>query len=222
MARDDSLKIGNSTARALASAGHTVYASMRDPAGRGTVHAQGLLDLGRDEHLDLRVIELDVQSQDSADAAARTVIDEAGYLDVVVHNAGHLVLGYAEAFTAEEIAHVFDINVLGQQRVNRAVLPHMRERGTGYLVYVGSTTVPIYPPFCAPYVASKTAGDALAVTTSYEVSQLGIETTVVQPGGPTSAPSTSRTPTPLRTRRRVTPTPSWTRWPRPRPRPRMR
>ncbi|WP_373559792.1 hypothetical protein [Bordetella genomosp. 10] len=58
-------------------------------------------------------------------------------MDVVVHNAGHLVIGYVEAFTAADIAHLFDVNVLGAQRVNRAVPSHVRARRHGTLLYVG-------------------------------------------------------------------------------------
>jgi len=78
--------------------------------------------------------------------------------------------------------NLFDINVLGGQRVNRAVLPHMRDRRSGTLVYVGSTTTVDVPPFMGPYVASKSAFDVLAQTTRYEVSQFGIETTIIMPG----------------------------------------
>lgn len=174
--------IGNLTARALAAAGHTVYASMRDVDGRNAERAGQLLELARRDGLDLRVVELDVQSQDSADRAVDTVLAETGRLDVAVHNAGHLYLGYTEAFTAEEVAHLFDVNAVSVQRVNRAVLPHMRARGTGTLLYVGSTTTVSVPPFLGPYVASKAAFDALAQATSYEVSQFGVETVIVMPG----------------------------------------
>jgi NAD(P)-dependent dehydrogenase (short-subunit alcohol dehydrogenase family) len=174
--------IGNLTAHALARAGHTVYASMRDLDGRNGSPAEQLLAEGRDQGVDLRVVELDVTSQPSAHQAVDTIVGDAGHLDVVVHNAGHLYVGYAEAFTAEDIAHLFDVNVLGAQRVNRAALPHMRGRRAGALVYVGSTTSVVVPPFLGPYVASKFAFDALAMTTSYEVSQFGIETTIVLPG----------------------------------------
>jgi NAD(P)-dependent dehydrogenase (short-subunit alcohol dehydrogenase family) len=174
--------IGNLTAKALAAAGHTVYAGMRDPAGRNAAHAREILGIARRDGVDLRVVELDVQSQESAGRAAKTVLDEVGQLDVVVHNAGHLVVGYAEAFTAEDIARLFDINVLGAQRVNRAVLPHMRARRSGTLPYVGSTTSVDVPPFMGPCVASKSAFDVLAQTTRYEVSQFGIETTIIMPG----------------------------------------
>ena len=174
--------IGNLTAKALAADGHTVYATMRDPAGRNAARAAELLDTARQDGVDLRVVELDVQSQDSADAAVATVLDETGQLDVVVHNAGHLYVGYTEAFTAEDIAHLFDVNAIGAQRVNRAALPHMRGRRAGTLLYVGSTTTVVVPPFLGPYVASKFAFDALAQVTAYEVSQFGIETTIVMPG----------------------------------------
>jgi len=171
--------IGNLTARALAADGHTVYASMRDPGGRNAARAKDLLDNGGG---DLRITELDVQSEDSARQAVQQIVGEAGQLDVVVHNAGHLYVGYTEAFTAEDITRLFDVNVLGMHRVNRAVLPHMRERRSGTLLYVGSTTVVSMPPFLAPYVASKAAFDALAQTTGYEASQFGIETVIVMPG----------------------------------------
>jgi NAD(P)-dependent dehydrogenase (short-subunit alcohol dehydrogenase family) len=170
--------IGNLTARALAANGHTVYASMRDPDGRNAVHAAELKAAAGD----LRVVELDVQSEESARQAVVAIIAEAGQLDVVVHNAGHLYLGYTEAFTAEDISRLFDINVLGMHRVNRAVLPHMRERRSGTLVYVGSTTTVSMPPFLSAYVASKAAFDSLAQTTGYEASQFGIETVIVMPG----------------------------------------
>lgn len=170
--------IGNLTARALAANGHTVYASMRDPGGRNAASAKELLGLDGD----LRVTDLDVQSEDSARQTVQVIVGEAGQLDVVVHNAGHLYLGYSEAFTVEDITRLFDINVLGMHRVNRAVLPYMRERRSGTLLYVGSTTTVSMPPFLAPYVASKAAFDALAQATGYEAAQFGIETVIVMPG----------------------------------------
>jgi NAD(P)-dependent dehydrogenase (short-subunit alcohol dehydrogenase family) len=152
--------IGRLTAIALARVGHTVYATMRDPQGRSAARAESLR--AETAGCDLRVLDLDVQSQGSANAAVQTVIDQTGGLDVVVHNAAHLVVGYTEAFTAEDIAHLFDVNVLGAQRVNRAALPYLRARRAGTLLYIGSTTTVVVPPFIGPYIASKFAFDALA------------------------------------------------------------
>jgi NAD(P)-dependent dehydrogenase (short-subunit alcohol dehydrogenase family) len=173
--------IGNLTARALARAGHTVFASMRDVAGRNAGNATGLTDLAVAESLDLRVVELDVQSEKSARAAA-AVVEQAGRLDVVVHNAGHLVVGYVEAFTPQDLAHLLDVNTVGAHRVNRAVLPYLREQRSGTLLYVGSTIMVTTPPFLGPYVASKAAFDSLAVVTAYEAGRFGIETSIVMPG----------------------------------------
>jgi NAD(P)-dependent dehydrogenase (short-subunit alcohol dehydrogenase family) len=174
--------IGNLTARALAVAGHTVYASMLDVAGRSADHATELRDTAKREGWDVHVVELDVQSQHSADTAVATVLAEQGRLDTVVHNAGHLYIGYVEAFTPADIQRLFDINTIGIQRVNRAVLPHMRDNRAGTLLYVGSTISVVLPAFFGPYVASKIAGDVLAQATAYEVGQFGIETTIVMPG----------------------------------------
>jgi NAD(P)-dependent dehydrogenase (short-subunit alcohol dehydrogenase family) len=175
--------IGRYCALSLAASGHTVYASMRDPDGRNADRAASLRAEGG---TGLHTIELDVQSEDSADTAVATVIAEQGQLDVVIHNAAHLLVGYTEAFTAEDVAHLFDINTIGAQRVNRAALPHMRDRRSGTLLYIGSTSTVDVPPFLGPYVASKFAFDALAQVTSYEANHFGIETVIVMPGPFTS------------------------------------
>lgn len=174
--------IGNRTARHLAAAGHTVYASMRGVDGRNAEHAASLLDATARDGVDLRVVELDVTSEGSVQAAVERVVTEAGGLDVVVNNAGHLCVGYVEAFTPEDLRHLIDVNTIGVHRVNRAVLPHFRERRAGTLLYVGSTIPVTTPPFLGPYVVSKAAMDALAVTTAYEANAFGIETVIVMPG----------------------------------------
>ncbi|MEV0999437.1 SDR family NAD(P)-dependent oxidoreductase [Nonomuraea sp. NPDC050202] len=178
---------GALSARALARAGHTVYAAMRATAGRNAARVAEAARYSGEHGVDLRTVELDVLSQESVAAAVGTVLAEAGAIDVVVHNAGHMVLGPAEAFTPEELAAVYDTNVLGSQRLNRAVLPHLRERGQGLLLWIGSSsTRGGTPPYLAPYFAAKAAADALAVSYAAEVARFGIETTLVIPGAFTS------------------------------------
>jgi NAD(P)-dependent dehydrogenase (short-subunit alcohol dehydrogenase family) len=175
--------IGALTVRSLAKAGHVVYASMRDIAGRNAAKVRELRDWGFANGADVRVVELDVLSQASADAAVATIVADRGRLDAVVHNAGHLVIGPTEAFTPEEIAQVFDTNFLGTQRVNRAVLPVLRKQGRGLVLWVSSSTVRGgFPPFLGPYAAAKAAMDSLAVSMSYELARFGIETSIVVPG----------------------------------------
>ncbi|HEX8929386.1 MAG TPA: SDR family NAD(P)-dependent oxidoreductase, partial [Actinomycetota bacterium] len=161
---------GALTARALARAGHTVYAGMRDTAGRNAAAVAQAGHYAAAYGVDLRPIELDVSTQSSADAAIAAIIDQHHRLDVVVHNAGHMVSGPAEAFTPEEMAAVYDTNVLGAQRVNRAALPHLRRQGRGLLVWVGSSsTRGGTPPYLGPYFAAKAAADALAVSYAAEL-----------------------------------------------------
>jgi NAD(P)-dependent dehydrogenase (short-subunit alcohol dehydrogenase family) len=175
--------IGALTVRSLAKAGHVVYASMRDIAGRNAAKVRELRDWGFANGADVRVVELDVLSQASADAAVASILADRGRLDAVVHNAGHLVIGPTEAFTPEEIARVFDTNFLGAQRVNRAVLPVLRKQGRGLVLWVSSSTVRGgFPPFLGPYAAAKAAMDSLAVSLSYELARFGIETSIVVPG----------------------------------------
>ena len=174
---------GAMSARALADAGHTVYASMRDIAGRNAPQVAAVDAYAQANDVQLRAIELDVQSQRSADAAIARIVAEQGRLDVVVHNAGHMVFGAAEAFTPEQYAHLYDVNVIGTQRVNRAALPQLRKQARGLLLWVGSSSHRGgTPPYLAPYFAAKAAMDAVAVSYAAELARWGIETSIVLPG----------------------------------------
>ncbi|GLX49192.1 short-chain dehydrogenase/reductase [Streptomyces hygroscopicus subsp. hygroscopicus] len=178
---------GALTARALADAGNTVYAGMRETAGRNAPQVQAAADYAEEHGADLRSIELDVNSDESVDSAIKQVIEEHGRIDVVIHNAGHMVTGPAEAFTPEQFAQLYDINVLSTQRVNRAVLPHLREAGRGLVVWVSSSSVKGgTPPYLAPYFAAKAAMDSLAVSYAGELARWGVETSIVVPGSFTS------------------------------------
>lgn len=105
--------IGEQATRALAEAGHTVYASLRDISGRNAERAKALRESSARNGLDVRVVDLDVGSQESANHAIQTMLDETGQIDVVVHNAAHLGIGVCEAFTAEQIRDILDTNALG-------------------------------------------------------------------------------------------------------------
>lgn len=174
---------GALTARSLADAGNIVYAGIRDTAGRNEPRVAAAKVHAKEHGVDLRTVELDVSSQESVDAGIAQVLAETGRLDVIVHNAGHMVNGPTEAFLPEQIAEVFDTNVLSTQRLNRAALPHLRRQGHDLLIWVGSSsTLGGTPPYLAPYFAAKAAMDALAVSYAAELRRFGIETTIVVPG----------------------------------------
>lgn len=178
---------GALAARALATAGHLVYATMRETSGRNAAQAEAAKKFAKDNNVDLRPLEMDVSSQTSVDAAIARVIENHRRLDVVIHNAGHMVFGPSEAFTPEQLAELYDVNVMSTQRVNRAALPHMRAQRRGLVVWVGSTsTRGGTPPYLGPYFAAKAGMDSLAVTYAAELSRWGIETSIVVPGAFTS------------------------------------
>lgn len=171
---------GAYTARLLAHEGHTVYAGMRshDVAETAAAHS-----FATEHNLDLRTVICDVVDTSSVNAAVETIIKDAGYLDVVIHNAGHGCLGPAEAFSPEDMMHYLDVNVLGAQRLNRAALPRMRAARKGLVVWVSSSSVRGgTPPFLGPYFASKAAMDSLAVSYAGELARWGIETSIIVPG----------------------------------------
>jgi len=115
-------------AKALAETGHPVYASMRETTGRNAPQVAAIRQYADQNRVDLRSVDLDVATQESAMAAIEKVIADNGRLDVVIHNAGHMAFGPAEAFTPEQYAQLYDINVLSTQRVNRAALLQLRKQ----------------------------------------------------------------------------------------------
>jgi NAD(P)-dependent dehydrogenase (short-subunit alcohol dehydrogenase family) len=174
---------GELTARALAKAGHIVYASMRETKGRNAAQVDAAKKFAAENKVDLRTIELDVASQSSADAAIQKIVSDNGRLDVVIHNAGHMVFGPAEAFTPEQLAELYDVNVLSTQRVNRAALPQLRKQKKGLVVWVSSSSCAGgTPPYLAPYFAAKAGMDALAMVYARELTRWGIETSIIVPG----------------------------------------
>lgn len=174
---------GRLTAETLARKGYTAFASMRDVAGRNAPASVELRALAEGEGLALQVVELDVTDDASVERAVAEVIDSAGRIDVVVNNAGLFYVGVTEAFSLEQAKRVFDTNVLGVMRVNRAVLPHMRRQRSGLLVHISAAVVGrLVLPFAGISNAGKFALEALAESYRYELSALGIDSVLVEPG----------------------------------------
>lgn len=174
---------GQITAHALAKAGHIVYASMRDTGGHNKSQVEAAAKFSAENKVDLRTIELDVLNQGSVDAAIRKIVSDNGRLDVVIHNAGHMVFGPAEAFLPEQLGELYDVNVLSTHRVNRAVLPQLRKQKQGLVIWVSSSSAAGgTPPYLAPYFAAKAGMDAMAVVMSRELTLWGIETSIIVPG----------------------------------------
>jgi len=164
---------GRLFAETLSRSGHTVFATMRDPAGRNLPKAAELRDLADRESLPLHVLEPDVTSDASVERAVQAVVDHSARIDVAINNAGYGVVGLAEAVTTEQARQIVDTNFFGPARVNRAVLPHMRRLHSGLLLHVSSGAGRLVLPGMAFYCASKFALEALAETYHYELAAKG-------------------------------------------------
>ena len=167
---------GYDTARLLAAAGHRVYGTMRDVAGRNAGAARDLSALG------VTVVELDVTDQTSVDRAAAQILAGAQRVDVLVNNAGTAHMGTTEAFTPESFERQFATNVTGPFRVSRAFLPGMRANKSGLVIFVSSVVGRFVVPFTGVYTASKWAIEALAESFSYELRPFGVAVAIVEPG----------------------------------------
>ena len=166
----------------LARHGHTVFATMRDPAVRNAANASSLRALAGKESLTIEVLEMDVTDEASVDRAVHACVDKAGRIDVVINNAGYAILGLAEATTLDQSRQIMDTNFLGSVRVNRAALPFMRTQNSGLLLHVSSGAGRITVPGFSLYCASKFALEALAEAYNYELAGQGIESCIIEPG----------------------------------------
>jgi NAD(P)-dependent dehydrogenase (short-subunit alcohol dehydrogenase family) len=186
---------GKLTAETLARAGHHVFAGMRAPHDRNVKARDELLMKAGDTPGSIDVVELDVTNDASVEAAIAHISGGDGGLDVVVNNAGIAGIGIMEGFTMDQARTLFETNVLGVLRVNRAALPLMRSRQSGLLVHVSSTLGRYVMPFLGIYTATKFALEALADAYRYELAPLGIESVIIQPGTfPTTMVSTMQSP----------------------------
>jgi len=170
--------IGLSTALRFARNGYRVFATMRDPARGDELRARA-----KAEGLTLDILALDVCRDDSVAAAVAAMFQETGgRVDVLVNNAGFIVMGPIETTSPEEMRAQLETNIIGVLRVSRAVLPAMRARKSGAIVNVSSVSGRVVLPVAGPYHVSKWGLEAMTEALRYEVSRFGVRVTLVEPG----------------------------------------
>lgn len=174
--------IGYLTAKTLAKAGHHVIASMRDVNGHNSSVATELASWSVEHGYSLEVVELDVTDVDSVNSAIQS-LEARLNIDALINNAGIMPCGITEAYTPKQISACFDVNVVGVARTCRAVLPHMRQRKSGLMIHISSSSGRLAMPFFGLYCASKWALEALAESMHYELASFGVESIIVEPGG---------------------------------------
>ncbi len=169
--------IGFATALTLGRAGHAVYATMRNPE-----RAPGLFEIAAKEKLRVVIVALDVDSDDSVADAISAIRAQAGFIDVLVNNAGIERIGSIEELPIEAFRAVMETNYFGCLRCIRACLPEMRQRSSGCIINVTSVAGRIAVAPMAPYTASKFALEALSEALAQEVKPFNIRVAIVEPG----------------------------------------
>jgi len=170
------------TAKTLAGKGHHVFATMRGLTGKNKAAAKGLTDYAKSNNLKIDLLELDVTNDDSVTTAVETIIKRTGRIDVVVNNAGVGAVGPIETYTPEAAQRLFEVNLFGVHRVNRAVLPHMRKAHSGLLIHTSSLLGRVSVPFFGFYNASKYALEGLVESIRAELSAFGVDAVIIEPG----------------------------------------
>ena len=174
---------GRLTTETLAKAGHTVYATMRGSTGKNAQAAAELKAFSAANGNRVHVFDLDVTSDASVQQAVDAIAKHSGgVIDVVFNNAGRFSMGVQEAYTLDEVKSLFDVNVFGPLRVNRAALPHLRKRRSGLVIATSSIVGRFALPCVGPYAASKFALEALAEAQRDELKSLGIDVVLIQCG----------------------------------------
>ena len=172
--------IGNALARRFAERGWRVFATMRAPDGPG---GRALRDEAAARGWRLTTPALDVTRDESVAAAVGAALAEtSGRLDVLVNNAGYYALGALEDFTPDELRAQLETNVVGVQRVTRAVLPAMRARRSGTVVTLGSISGRVAVPMCGAYTASKWALEGMIESMRLELLPFGVRVVLIEPG----------------------------------------
>ena len=169
--------IGRSTAVRLAAEGYRVYGAMRD-----TDKAEKLLAMAASAGAEVEPITLDVQSDDSVGAAVQAITAAAGGVDLLINNAGVGFNATTEDIDIDAAKVVFDTNYWGAIRCIQAVLPGMRERGSGHILNVSSVAGRIAALAQTVYSSSKWALECMSENLAQEVAPFGIRVTVMEPG----------------------------------------
>ncbi|HLO82263.1 MAG TPA: SDR family oxidoreductase [Chitinophagaceae bacterium] len=169
--------IGFGTAKLLAEAGHTVYATMRNPK-----KSPKLIELAEKEHLPITVLTMDVDNSESVKQAVDTLMNIEGHIDALVNNAGIGAMGSVEETPIDLYREVMETNYLGAIRCIQAVLPYMRQKRAGTIINITSVAGKLWGQSHSPYCASKAALEALSESLAQEVAQFNIKVAIVEPG----------------------------------------
>ncbi|MEB2782658.1 SDR family oxidoreductase [Algoriphagus sp. C2-6-M1] len=165
-------------AKVFAQKGHQVYATMRNTQSKNKVHADELHAFAKDNQVKIDVLDIDVTSDQSVNEA----VAQIDKVDVLINNAGRGYGGPIEAFTSQQVMDQLDLNIVGNIRMVKAVLPKMRAQKSGLIIQLSSIAGRCAVPGFGVYHASKWGVEGLSESMRYELAPLGIDVVIVQPG----------------------------------------
>jgi NAD(P)-dependent dehydrogenase (short-subunit alcohol dehydrogenase family) len=160
--------IGLATATLLTQRGYLVFGTSRTPA-HYTVS-------------DFSLLQLDVNDETSVKQCVNRVLEQAGRIDILMNNAGYSLYGAVEEATVEDAKRLFETNFFGIMRMTNAVLPHMRQAGTGRIINIGSLAGIVGVPYIGIYAAAKHALEGYTASLRYELRGFGIYASIIDPG----------------------------------------
>ncbi|WP_044212753.1 SDR family oxidoreductase [Flammeovirga sp. OC4] len=174
---------GKLTTETLLKEGYTVFATMIGVTTFSKKAIEELQHFAQQTAGTLHIVELDVTDQESINNAIESIYKSVDQIDVLINNAGIGGTGWTEAFPESQFKKIFDVNVFGVQRMMRAVLPQMRKLKKGLIINLSSIQGRVVFPYSGIYTATKFAVEGLTESYHYELSPLGIDVVMVQPGG---------------------------------------
>ena len=174
--------IGMATAELFADSGYTVYSASRNPKMQRCQYVGGG---------EIIPISLDVRCMDSVKEVAESVLTQTD-IGIVIHCAGVGIAGAGEEYHATAIEDLMDTNFNGVLRVNNCFLPHLRKRGSGLCIIVGSVGGVFPIPFQSHYCASKAALDLYSEALGMELHKYGVHVSLIMPGDTNTGFTTAR------------------------------
>lgn len=168
--------IGFETSLMLARNGYFTYATMRN-----TQKSKEIERITQQENLPIRIVEMDVNNDNSVKTTIKRIIRERNRIDVLVNNAGYGLFGALEDLPMEEIKRQYETNVFGVIRVSQNVLPIMRSQRYGIIINISSISGLAGIPSQSVYVSTKFALEGLSESLSFEVETYGIKTILIEP-----------------------------------------
>ncbi|WIL38673.1 SDR family oxidoreductase [Kurthia sp. YJT4] len=128
-------------------------------------------------------LSLDVTDRSAVSTTVETAIKHFGRLDIVINNAGNMVMGMIEEFSEDEVRSQMETNFYGAIWICQAAMPYLRTQGSGHIIQISSIGGLITGPMSGIYSASKFALEGFSEALAQEAAHFGVKVSIVEPGG---------------------------------------